>query len=80
VELVAPQEVRLQRNATENRLRHKASKRDIEASNARLLRDDRNYRCESLPGEIPFENYIKIDNSFLEPDAVAAMIRERFAL
>ena len=32
VELVASQEVRLQRNATENRLRNKASKRDLEAS------------------------------------------------
>lgn len=80
VELVASQEIRLQRNETENRLLHKPSKRDLEASRARVLRDDANYRCESLPGEIPFENYIKIDNSFLEPDAVAAMIRERFAL
>ena len=80
VELVASQEIRLQRNETENRLLHKPSKRDLEASRARVLRDDANYRCESLPGEIPFENYIKIDNSFLEPDAVAAMIRERFSL
>ena len=32
VELVAPQEIRLQRNVSENRLRNKASKRDIEAS------------------------------------------------
>lgn len=80
VELVASQEIRLQRNETENRLLHKPSKRDLEASRARVLRDDANYRCESLPGEIPFENYIKIDNSFLEPDAVAAMIQERFAL
>ena len=80
VELVASQEIRLQRNETENRLLHKPSKRDLEASRVRVLRDDANYRCESLPGEIPFENYIKIDNSFLEPDAVAAMIRERFAL
>ena len=80
VELVASQEIRLQRNETENRLLHKPSKRDLEASRARVLRDDANYRCESLPGEIPFENYIKIDNSFLEPDAVAAMIRARFTL
>lgn len=80
VELVASQEIRLQRNETENRLLHKPSKRDLEASRARVLRDDANYRCESLPGEIPFENYIKIDNSFLAPDAVVAMIRERFAL
>lgn len=80
VELVASQQIRLQRNETENRLRHKASKRDIEASRARLLRDDENHRLESLPGEIPFENYIKIDNSTLAPDVVAMMIRQHFDL
>ena len=80
VELIAPQEVRLQRNETANRLAHKASKRDLEASRARLLRDDANYRCVSLPGEIPFENFLKIDNSDLPPDVVAAMIRDHFGL
>ncbi len=80
VELVAPQEIRLQRNETENRLLHKPSKRDLEASRARVLRDDKNYRCESFPGELPFENYMKIDNSHLSPDTVAAMIRQRFDL
>ena len=76
VELVAPQEVRLQRNATENRLKHKASKRDIEASNQRLLSDDR--RCESLPGEIPFSNYLRLDNSTISPEEAAAQIKEHF--
>ena len=80
VELVASQEIRLQRNETANRLQHKASKRDLEASRQRLLRDDENHRLESLPGEIPFENYIKIDNSHLEPDVVATMIRNHFDL
>ena len=78
VELIAPQEVRLQRNATENRLKHKASKRDIDASNARLLRDDENYRCESLPGEIPFPNYLRIENSDLTPEESAARIKTHF--
>ncbi len=80
VELVAPQEIRLQRNETPNRLAHKASKRDLEASRARLIRDNERYRLESLPGEIPFENYIKIDNSNLPPETVAAMIKEKFDL
>lgn len=80
VELVASQEIRLQRNETPNRLAQKASKRDVEASRARLLRDDENHRLESLPGEVSFENYMKIDNSQLAPDAVAAMIKERFGL
>ncbi len=80
VELIASQEVRLQRNETPNRLAHKASKRDLEASRARVIRDDSNYRCVSLPGELPFENYLRIDNTDLAPDACAALIREHFAL
>lgn len=80
VELVASQEVRLQRNTTENRLRNKASKRDIKSSNERLLCDDRRYRCVSNEGEVEFENYIKIDNTDLEPNAVAEMIKQRFKL
>ena len=77
-ELVAPQEIRLERNKTENRLRHKASKRDVAASDARLIRDDENHRMESLPGEIPFPNYIRIDNSNLSPADAAKMIKEHF--
>ncbi|MCL1887630.1 MAG: AAA family ATPase [Kiritimatiellaeota bacterium] len=80
VELVASQETRLQRNATENRLRHKPSKRDIEVSNQRLLAHDAQYRLVSHDGEIPFENYVKIDNTHLPPETVARMIKERFAL
>ncbi len=78
VELIAPQSVRLARNATENRLANKASKRDIEASNQRLLDDDRKYRCESLPGEIPFPNYLRIENGNLTPEEAAARIKTHF--
>lgn len=80
VELVASQEIRLQRNATENRLKHKASKRDIDNSNQRLINDDKRYRCISNHGEIQFDNYIKIDNSNLSAELVAKMIKERFDL
>lgn len=79
VELVAPQEIRLQRNGTENRLANKASKRNLEASNQRLLNDDLRYRCESLPGEIPFPNYLRIDNSALSPQETAAKIKAHFS-
>lgn len=79
-ELVAPQEVRLRRNATENRLKHKASKRDIEISNQRLINDDIKYRCVSYDGEIPFENYIKIDNTNLSAAQAAEQIKDRFNL
>ena len=81
VELIAPQEVRLQRNTTENRLYHKPSKRDIEASNNRIINnEDAKYRFVSNDGEVMWENYIKIDNSNLSPDIVASMIKERFSL
>jgi len=80
VELVAPQEVRLKRNETENRLKNKASKRDLEASRERIIRQDEKYRLESYDGEVPYENYIKIDNTNLEPAEVAKMIQERFSL
>ncbi len=80
VELIAPQSVRLQRNATENRLSNKASKRDVETSNARLVRDDEKYRCVSFDGEIPFENYLRILNENISAADAAKMIKERFSL
>lgn len=80
VELVASQEVRLQRNRTENRLKNKVSKRDLEFSTNCILKEDKNYRLVSHEGEIPFKNYMKIDNSNLSPDIVADRIKERFEL
>jgi len=70
VELISSREIRLQRNKTENRLRNKASKRDLIESDKRLIHDDNNYRLESNEGEIQFDNYIRIDNSNLSPDVV----------
>ena len=80
VELIASQEIRLKRNVSENRLKNKASKRDIEISNQRLINDDKNHRCVSYEGEIAFENYLRIDNSDIEPDAAARLIKETFNL
>ena len=79
VELLAPQEVRLARNCTENRLKNKASKRDVEISNQRLLNDDLRYRCESLPGEIPFPNYLRLVNENISAADAAQLIKEHFA-
>lgn len=78
IELVASQEVRLQRNATENRLKNKSSKRDIEISNQLLIKADQHYRCESLPGEISFPNYLRLVNENLSPAEAALLIKERF--
>ena len=80
VELVAPLQTRLARNVTENRLKHKASKRDVATSERRLLNDDKRFRLESLEGELPFENYIKINNADLTASEVATIIKERFDL
>ena len=79
VELIASQQVRLERNKTENRLINKASKRDIEASNKRVLNEDL-HRLVSNEGEIPFKNYLRINNENLSAEEVAKMIKEKFNL
>lgn len=80
VELIADRAVRMERNRTENRLAHKASKRDLAVSEDRMLREETKYRLVSNEGEIPFSNYMRIDNTHLEPGQVAAMIKEHFDL
>ena len=80
VELVADQAVRLERNKTENRLSHKASKRNLAFSEGSIRHEDANYRLVSREGEIPFANYIKIDNTHLSPEEAAEIIRARFNL
>ena len=84
VELVAPQEVRLVRNKTENRLKEKASKRNVALSEMRMLDAEEKYRCVSELGEIenllgiPPERYLRIDNTNLSPDEAAEMIVSYF--
>ncbi len=80
VELVAPQKVRLERNASANRIAHKASKADVEASNERLMREDAACRLVSREGEVPFENYLRIDNRDLPAEDAARLIRDTFGL
>ena len=84
VELLCPQEVRLQRNRTENRLKEKASKRNVELSEMRMLSSENRHRCNSEPGEVceklgvAPERYLRIDNTNLSPEAVAEMIADHF--
>ena len=80
VELVADQAVRLERNKTENRLKNKASKRNLEASDNRLKNEDANHRLVSNPGEIPFANYLRIDNTNIEAKDAALIIKDKFNL
>ena len=84
VELLCPQEVRLQRNRTENRLKEKASKRNVELSEKRMLSSENRHRCNSEPDEVckklgvAPERYLRIDNTNLSPEAVAEMIADHF--
>ena len=80
VELVAPQEVRLARNKTENRLKNKVSKRDTVFSEMRLKMEDEACRLVSNEGEVPFENYLRIDNSSLSAEDAARLIKDTFQL
>ena len=84
VELLCPQEVRLVRNRTENRLKEKASKRDVALSEMRMLDAEGKYRCVSEPGEVAAklgcapERYLRIDNTELSPETVAELIANHF--
>jgi hypothetical protein len=49
-------------------------------SRQNLLHTDEKYRLVSFEGEITYKNYIKVDNSDLEPEEVAKMIQEKFSL
>ena len=81
VELCADFEERLIRNKSENRLLHKESKRDLEHSEAEMRKTSEKYRLNSFDGEkLPFKNYIKIDNTALQPETVAKMIKDHFAI
>lgn len=80
VELDAPESVRLERNASENRLQHKPSKRDVALSNERLVEAGKKYRCTSYQGEVKFDNYLRIENSDKSPEEVALLIKETFQL
>jgi hypothetical protein len=79
VELYADLETRLQRNETAIRLSRKPSKRNVEQSRVRLLGFEGKYRLNSN-GDFPLPDHLWIDNSRLEPDAVADLIVDHFAL
>ena len=78
VELIAPQEVRLVRNRTENRLRVKPSKRDVAASEGHIFHAEEKYRCVSEPGEITHPRYLRLDNTDLSPQEAARRIADHF--
>ena len=82
VELETTLEERLKRNKTANRLNCKASKRDLEWSEANLLKSvtKHKFNSDDKQGESLFKNYYKIDNTNLSAEDVAKMIKEKFEL
>lgn len=86
VELVTDLAVRLERNKHELRLDAKPSKRDLEFSENELLSSYKIHQLESVENELAdtFEplgiNCLKIDNTSLEPEEVALLIKESFKL
>ena len=76
-ELVAPLDVRLERNATENRARHK----NIEWATPGRLREMEGWGRWTSDGDIPDPaRHIVIENSATTAEDAAGMIRQAFAL
>ena len=77
-ELIAPLDVRLKRNVTENRLKEKPSKRDTGRSEWLIMNAEEEYRNVSEPGEMPFERYLRLENADLTPEEAAEKIAAYF--
>lgn len=80
VELNADVDVRLERNKSEERLKQKPSKRDLEWSEKSLLSFEKRCRMVSRENEFDNKQIYKIDNTNLSPTAVAQMIKTKFNL
>ena len=71
LELDCPLHERLKRNVSDLRLEHKPSKRDKEFSERMLIKDDEEYRLNSIDGELGDRMHLKIHNGNLSPGEVA---------
>ena len=77
VELTAPLDVRLQRNETENRRKHK----QLDWATPERLREMEGWGAWNSQGDFPYpDRHLVVDNTILTPAAVARLIRERFSL
>ncbi len=80
VELTAPLEVRLARNKSENRLKHK-DPHNVQAIEKNIVEWETKYQLNSKPGEFPFpERYLRIDLESISAAQAAKMIKEQFNL
>ncbi len=80
VELQCTLEERLIRNKHEHRLALKPTKRNVDASEKRLLNNESKYRMNTLEGEIPYKSIFKINNTHLAAREVAEKIVAHFGL
>ena len=80
VELNADIETRLRRNSSENRLEKKWTKRDVDWSNDELVKSLDKYRLVSKEGEIPYRNYLRIENTNITANETANIIVNCFDL
>jgi hypothetical protein len=78
VELEANLNERLKRNKSEFRLSKKSSKRDLSRSEKNLLQTEKNYQMNTNGDFFYQENYIKIGNTNLSPEATARRIVDAF--
>lgn len=80
IELEADVDERLKRNVTPYRLDQKPTKRNIEKSERDILNTMEKHRLNSNPGEILRENYLRINNTNLNAEEVAQLIKDEFNL
>ncbi len=80
VELYAPLAVRMRRNDTPNRLRHKPSKQDVERSLESMQEMEGKYKLNTEGKDFPQDHYLRIDNTHLGPEEAAERIMVHFQL
>ena len=80
VELEASLPERLRRNETDFRLAEKPSKRDLRSSRERLLGLDAAYKLNSTKEFEGRSDYLKIENTALDPGAAAERVISHFRL
>jgi hypothetical protein len=80
VELEATLAERLRRNATPLRMKEKRPQCDLDGSRTFLLEAEQKYQLNTRGAFFYPERHLKIDNTRMEPDAVAEAIVRHFAL
>lgn len=80
VELAAPLEERLRRNATAERLSEKPSRRDVASSRQHLLAAEADYQMNTRGDFFYVDRHLRIDNTNLSPDDAALQIIHHFKL